>query len=210
MAEKISWRMKGPWVKNCSCDPGCPCDFWAKPTHTFCEGMLGMRIDDGVFGKTPLSGLRFAATYHWPGPLHLGNGTIQPFIDQRATPDQRTALLTILSGKAGNPWFEVVASLVKTFLEPQFVPIDFEIDVDKRTGRVKIPGVLETVSEPIKNIATGGTHRIQVVLPEGMEYKKAEVGLATVNRSTGKIRFDRPNGHSSLAMVEQTESGLKL
>ena len=209
MAERVTWKLKGTWLKNCSCDPGCPCDFWAKPTQTFCEGMLGMHIQEGAYGPTPLSGLRFVVTYHWPGPLHEGHGTLQPFIDERAPPPQREALLTILSGKAGNPWFEVVASLVTTVHEPQFVPIRFEIDVDKRTGRVEIPGILETVSEPIRNIATGGNHRIQVVLPEGMEYRKAETARASVNRSRGAIRYDRPNGHSSLALVEQTDSGLK-
>lgn len=208
MPANIEWRMKGQWLKNCSCDPGCPCDFWAKPTHTFCEGMLGMKIEDGFYGSTPLKGLHFAATYHWPGPLHEGNGTLQPFIDERATPDQRNAILTILSGKAGNAWFEVVASLIKTLHEPMFVPIQFEMDLAKRRGRVVIPGILETVTEPIKNIATSGAHRIEVVLPDGMEYKQAEIATATVNRSTGKIRYDCPNGHSSLAYVEQTQSGL--
>ena len=23
------WRLKGKWLKNCNCNPGCPCDFWA-------------------------------------------------------------------------------------------------------------------------------------------------------------------------------------
>ena len=25
------WYMEGPYVKNCNCDPGCPCDFNQKP-----------------------------------------------------------------------------------------------------------------------------------------------------------------------------------
>lgn len=69
--------------------------------------------------------------------------------------------------------------------------------------------MLETVTEPIQNLAKGEPHRIQVVLPEGMEYKQAEIGLAKVNRCVGTIRYDRPNGHSSLAWVEQTEAGLR-
>ena len=208
MANKVKWQMKGKWLKNCSCDPGCPCDFWAKPTHTYCDGMLGMRIEEGFYGNTSLKGLNFVATYHWPGPLHEGNGTIQPFIEEKASADQRNAILTILSGKAGNVWFEVVASLVKTFHEPMFVPIHFEMDVDNRKARVEIPGILETKTEPIKNIATGGAHRIQVVMPDGMEYKQAETAVAAVNWSKGKIKYDRPMSHSSLALVEQTEAGL--
>ena len=51
------WYMEGPYIKNCSCDPGCPCDFNSYPTKGHCEGMAGMRIDKGHFGDTDLSGL---------------------------------------------------------------------------------------------------------------------------------------------------------
>ncbi len=204
-----NWRMKGKWLKNCNCDPGCPCDFWAKPTHTKCEGMLAMEVEEGHFGKTSLKGVKFAATYHWPGPLHEGNGTVQTFLDEKTTPAQREAILTILSGKAGNPWFEVLASIVTTVLAPKVVSIQIEHDLKRRRARVVIPGVLETVTEPIKNIATGGAHQIRVQLPGGMEYKTAEIATAVVNKARGQIAYDWPNSHSSLAHVEHTRAGLK-
>jgi hypothetical protein len=148
------------------------------------------------------------ATYHWPGPLHEGNGTLQAFIDKSTTQEQRDALLTILTGKAGNMWFEVVSSLVSNLLEPKFMPIKFEHDMEKRRAWVIIPKELETISEPIKNIKTGDEHRIRVQLPFGMEYKTAETAMAVVNKSTGKIKYNNPNSHSSLAYVEHTETGL--
>ena len=208
MASGITWKMKGMYTKSCNCAYGCPCDFWDRPTKGFCTGMLGMHIKEGHFGKTPLSGLSFAGVYHFPGALHEGKGSLQPFVDERASPDQRNALLTIMSGKAGGPWFEVVSSLLTTIHQPLFVPIHFEMDIKKLTAKVSIPGHLETVVEPIKNIATGGTHRIQVVLPEGMEYKMAETAATVVNRAMGKIPYDFPNGHSSLAEVEHTQTGV--
>ncbi len=209
MAEQtLDWRIKGNWLKNCNCDPGCPCDFWADPTHHHCEGMIGMQIEEGHFGDTNLDGLKFVATYHWPGPLHEGNGTLQPIIEESASPEQRDAILQILSGQAGNAWFELVASIVSTVLEPQFAPIDFEFDLPSRKARVVIPGILETVSEPITNIATGDNHRIQVQIPAGMEYKLAETASTVVNIGTGDIKYDCPNGHSSLAYVEHTQDGL--
>jgi len=67
---------------------------------------------------------------------------------------------------------------------------------------VVIPGILETVTEPIRNIATGEAHQIRVELPGGMEYKAAEIATAVVNKATGQIKYDCPNGHSSLAHVE--------
>ena len=202
------WRMKGQYLKNCNCAPGCPCDLWAAPTHHLCEGMCAMRIAEGNFGAVRLDGLIFAGTYHWPGPLHEGNGTFQPFILEKADAKQREALLTILSGKAGNAWFEVLASVVSTVLEPKFVPIDFEFDLEKRHARVAIPGELETVSQPITNAATGAQFRVRVDLPNGMDYFKPEIATTKVLRGTGKIRFDCPSAHSSLATVEHTQKGL--
>lgn len=208
MEPSVNWKMKGMYAKSCNCAYGCPCDFWDRPTKGFCTGMLGMRIQDGHFGKTPLNGLSFVCVYHFPGALHEGNGSLQPFVDERASADQRNALLTILSGKAGGPWFEVVSSLLTTIHQPLFVPIHFDMDLKKLTAKVHIPGHLETVVEPIKNIATGGTHRIQVVMPDGMEYKIAETAMATVNRSQGKIPYDFTNGHTSMAEVVHTQTGV--
>ncbi len=204
----IKWRLKGKWIKNCSCNAGCPCDFWARPTHTKCEGMLGMRVEEGHFGKTKMNGVKFAVQYRWPGPLHEGNGTVLPILDEKTTPAQREAVLQILSGKAGNPWFGVLASLITTVHDPKVARIQFEHDLKRRRARVVVPGLLETVTEPIRNIATGGAHKISVTLPEGMEYKKAEVCQATVNKGMGPIAYDWPASHSSLAHVVQTHAGL--
>jgi hypothetical protein len=209
MTQKLKWRMKGRWIKNCSCNSGCPCDFWAEPTHHKCEGMLGMIVDEGYFGDTSLNGVKFVVTYKWPGPLHEGNGTVQPFFDQKMSAAQRDAVGQILLGKAGNMWFEVVASLVSTVLEPKIAPIQFEHDMKNVRAKVIIPGILETVTEPIKNIKTGDYHRISVQLPNGMEYKTAETGSAVVNKGMGDIKYNWPNSHSSLAQVDQTQDGLK-
>jgi len=202
------WRMKGPYFKNCNCAPGCPCDFWAAPTHGHCEGMLAMRIDEGHFDSTPLTGISFAGIYYFPGALHLGNGTFQLFISAQADPAQRQALLTICSGKAGNAWFEVVPSLISKMLPPKFVPIEFECDPKRLHAVVRIPGELETVTESIKDLVSGQPHKAQVILPKGMEYKACEVATTRILRSNGAIRFDCPPANSSLAYVEHTQDGL--
>jgi hypothetical protein len=202
------WMMKGEYVKNCSCAYGCPCDFWAPPTHHYCQGMCAMRITKGHFGKTPLDGIIFACSYHWPGPLHEGKGTLQPYILDKATEEQRNALLTIMSGKAGNAWFEVLASVITTIHPPLFVPIEFEFNLAKRQARVNIAGELETVTEPIKNVATGGDVHVLLDMPEGIEYFHPEIASAKVLKGKGKIAYDCNSSHSSMAMVEHTQKGL--
>lgn len=204
----IPWRFKAEYVKNCNCAIGCPCDFWAIPTQGYCAGMCAFRILSGHFGDVSLSETILAGTYHWPGALHEGNGTFQPYVLESATAEQREALLTIASGKAGNPWFEVLASVISTVLPPKFVPIEFQFDLNARRARVVIPGELETTSVPVINVATGQEHRVRLELPQGMEYHRPEIATTGVLRSTGPIKFECPPAHSSLAVVEHTQAGL--
>jgi hypothetical protein len=203
------WRLKGEWLKNCSCDYGCPCDFNARPTQGWCKGLFAMHITKGHFGDVTLDGLKFAITVDFPGPLHEGNGTIQPIIDERATSAQRDALFQIMSGKhsAEGTLFHIVSLIVTKMLDPVFAPIEFKFDYAKRRARLLVPGVLESDVEPIKNPVTGAEHWIQIVMPEGFEHHQAEVAHASID-STGGIKFTVSRGHGSLANVEQTPAGV--
>jgi hypothetical protein len=203
------WSLKGEWIKSCSCDYGCPCDFNAKPTQGWCKGLVAMRITKGHFGKVKLDGVTFAATVDFPGALHEGNGALQPIIDERATPEQRDALFQIMSGKhsAEGTLFHIISLIVTKAHDPVFAPIEMKFDYDKRRARMSIPGVLTCDVEPIKNPVTGAEHRIQVVMPEGFEHRVGEVAHASIS-STGGIRFEVPKGHATLANVEQTPAGV--
>ena len=206
----VKWRMRGQYMKNCNCIATCPCDTTGFPyPDKGCEGMAGMHIIEGNFGDVKLNGLNWAVVYSWPGALHEGNGTVQPYVDKKANEAQRTALLTILSGKAGDAWFEILASIVTTVHEPQFVPIAWEFNKKKRTARVSIPGFLEAQVAPLKIPATGDEQQVIVQMPNGMEYKEFQVAQSVVLKGTGAVKFDYKNTHSSLAEVEHTHKGLR-
>jgi len=206
---QADWRLAGEWIKNCNCAFGCPCDFNARPTNGFCNGILGMRITKGHFEKTKLDGLTFMVTVYFPGALHEGNGQAQPIIDERATPAQREALFNILSGKhsAEGTLFHICSLIISKMHDPIFAPIEFSFDKPGRTAKLVIPGVLVTDVEPIKNPVTGAPHRIRVVMPEGFEHIEAEVASANI-RSSGAIKFEAKGTHSSLAHVVQTPTGV--
>ncbi len=204
-----NWRMKGNYVKNCSCWATCTCDTIGVPApHKFCEGMAGMHIAEGNFGNVKLDGLNWVAVYHWPGALHEGNGEIQALIDERATQEQRDAILGILSGQNGGPFMQVLASVVSKMHEPKFLPITFTFDKEQRRAKVSVPGYLETTSVPLTIPATGAEQRVIVRMPNGMEYKEMEVAIAAELTSTGPIKFDWKGTHSSLATVEHTDTAL--
>ncbi len=208
--EKVEWLMKGRYLKNCNCIPACPCDTIGIPApHKGCEGMAGMLIEQGDFGGVALDGLSWVVVARWPGALHDGGGEAALFVDERASAEQRNALLTILSGKAGNAWFEFLASTFSTLHEPQFVPIEFEFDQASRRARVVVAGALETVSAPLVLPNTGQEHRVTVRMPDGREYLEMEVAQAMILKGTGAIRFEHRNTHSTMAEVVHTHEGIE-
>ena len=140
------WRLEGEWVKNCNCAFGCPCDFNAPPTNGECKGLVAMRITKGHFEGTSLDGIVFAVTVDFPGALHLGNGAMQPIIDERATPAQRNALFEIMSGKHSDEGtlFHIFSLITTKIHDPVFAPFEFTFDKDGRMAKLVARGVLET------------------------------------------------------------------
>src|SRR5690606_23267540 len=95
----VTWEIQGRELVNCNCSYGCPCQFNAPPTQGYCAAVGSFCIDKGHFGDVPLDGLASAMAVRWPGPIHERRGQCQLFIDAKASPQQRDALLAIMSGK---------------------------------------------------------------------------------------------------------------
>ncbi len=205
----IDWEIKARTFANCNCSYGCPCQFNALPTHGNCEAAVGYQIDEGRFGDVKLGGLRAAGLYSWPGPVHEGNGTMQLIVDDSASDAQRDALLTIMRGEETEPMatmWSVYTAMCSTILDPLSKPIEFEVDVDGRTGRLSIPGVVETRGEPIKNLVTGAVHRVRIDMPDGFEYSLAEIGSGTT-KATGEIKLDTKDSYGQFNNLHLTATG---
>lgn len=203
------WLMKGEYLKNCNCVASCTCDTIGFPTPgPGCEGLFGMRISEGFFGDIRLDGIKWVAAVKWPGALHEGNGQMQAFIDESADAKQREALFEIFSGKHGNPLMEILSQIITTVHEPQFAPIHWEFDQKKRTAKVSVDGTVATESVPLTVPATGDEQRVVVRMPDGFEYKEMEVAVSKTLTSSGAIKLDHKNSHSSLAHITQTHEGL--
>ena len=206
----VDWRMRGPEITNCNCAWGCPCQFNALPTNGDCRAMVAMRIDEGHFGEVSLSGLHWAGMFAWPRAIHEGNGEAFVVVDARADEAQRSAILTILAGEETEPGatiFNVFATVIDTHHEPAFLPIDFEFDLERRTGRVAIEGIIDTNIDPIRNPITGDEHRARVSLPGGFEYKEAEYASGET-RATGPIALKWRSTHAHLTMLDMTAAGV--
>src|ERR1041384_4380780 len=125
---KTKWSVEADYLQACSCDYGCPCEFEAPPSKGYCEGVGAWRITQGHYGDVKLDGLGMGFSVRTPKAMHLGNATTALFIDERATPAQREALLKIATAKDGGMPFEIFVAITTTFLPPQFVPITFHLD----------------------------------------------------------------------------------
>jgi hypothetical protein len=206
----IDWYIEGIEFGNCNCDYGCPCQFESLPTGGSCRGFEAVRIEKGHFGDVKLDGLNVALIYAWPGPIFEGQGELQAIIDDRATEEQRAALATILYGGETNEeathWW-VYHAMASTVHEPLFKPIAFAVDITARTATVTIPGVLKAEGQPIKSPATGQPHRVQITIPNGIEFETAEVGSASTQAS-GAIALDLKNTYGQFNLLRHSGAGV--
>ena len=204
------WMLRGPEIASCNCAYGCPCQFNALPTHGDCRAAVGMQIEEGHYGKVRLDGLRWAAIAAWPGPIHMGKGEIQPIVDERASPQQREALLKIMSGQDTEPgatFFSVFVSMCEKVHEPIFTAIDFDVDLKTCAGHVRVPGLLDIRTDAIRNPVTGDPHHAKVSLRQGFEFSEAEFASGTI-RSKGAIMIETDNCHAHLAQLHVTGQGI--
>ena len=206
----IDWYVEGVSFSNCNCNYGCPCQFEDRPTHGSCQGFEVLRIDKGHFGDVPLAGLCASIVYAWPGPIFEGKGRMQAIIDERADERQRQALVTILHGgetkEAANHWW-VYHAMSSTVHDPIYKPIQFEIDIEARTAKVTIPGLLEASGRPIKSPATGGEHRVRIDIPNGIEFELAEIGSAST-KASGAIALDLQDSYGQFNILRHSGSGV--
>lgn len=205
----VDWHITGPQISTCNCDWGCPCQFNAMPTYGDCRAAGAMRIDKGHFGAVTLDGLLWVAVFAWPKAVHEGNGEALVIIDERADAAQRDALLKILTGQEtvpGATHFNVFASTLSKVHDPIFTRIEFEADMEAATGRFRVPDVVESSVEPIRNPVTGAVHRARVVLPEGFEYLMAEYASSST-RAMGPIRHDWAKRHAHINQIDMTPYG---
>ena len=203
------WEIRGVEFVNCNCSYGCPCQFNAPLTRGFCEAVGAIGIEKGRYGDVPLDGLKAAFIFQWPGAVHEGRGKCQAIVDERADGRQREALLKILSGEdseTGKTSFYVFASTMEEVFPPIFAPIEFDVDVDARRGRIRVEGLIEVEGEPIRNPVTGNEHRARIDLPDGFEYTLAEIGSASA-RTDGRIVLRLENSYGQFARLHMNNSG---
>ena len=97
------WTLKGELILNCNCTVFCPCVVSLgkhPPTEGYCQAWVGIRIDEGSYGETDLSGLNIGLMMDIPGNMGRGNWKAAAYIDDRASDEAYDGLVAIFSGAA--------------------------------------------------------------------------------------------------------------
>jgi hypothetical protein len=93
-----------------------------------------------------------------------------------------------------------------TVHEPRYEPIELVVDIKARSAHLRVPGLLETTVEPIKNPVTGAEHRARIDLPLGKEFHLGEVASGTT-KANGAVPLRFTAKHAHLVYNAMTSKG---
>ncbi|MCP5086019.1 MAG: DUF1326 domain-containing protein [Rhodobacteraceae bacterium] len=206
------WSIEGEELVNCNCNYGCPCQFGVLPTDGICEAAIVYDIIKGHYGDVSLDGVRAAAVYKWPGPIHEGNGHVQLIVDEKADENQRAAIQAILNGEdtdeMATVWF-VYGKMSPNKHETLYKPISMNLNTEDRIGSAQVGDVFEIAAKPIPNIVSGAPHRIRINLPHGFEFSQAEAASGSTETTGGDMSLTRNRDtHAHFASLHMTGSGV--
>lgn len=172
-----AWKISGEYMEACNCDYVCPCilsNSAAPATHDNCTVLLIFRIDDGTYGDISLEGLCFAVVARTKPIMSAGDWTLGGVVDEKADPQQRAALMAIVSGDAGGPVAMMRENLVSDFTGVDVRPMDFQIDGFKRS--TSVPGLLDL---SIEGVASGSVPGEPLYLENAGHPANTKLALAT-------------------------------
>jgi hypothetical protein len=141
----MAYRLQGSILEVCTCQVLCPCWIGEDPDNGTCDTTVAYRVDTGSVGGVDVSGLTLAVAAHVPGNILKGNWRVMVFVDERATPQQESALTQAFSGKLGGPLADF-AQLFGEIVGVQRAPITFQVEQGK--GHLKIGADIDAELEP--------------------------------------------------------------
>jgi hypothetical protein len=133
-------------------------------------------VEEGSLDETRLDGLNFSVYVNWPGAIHEGNGEAIILIDDRADRTQRVAIEALLEGRIGGPWGILGWTWPK--VHGPFAA-SYDLTIDGVNTRLRCSGFVEIEGGPIRNPVTGAECHPGVTLPEGIIFKRADLGATT-------------------------------
>ncbi|HEV7127474.1 MAG TPA: DUF1326 domain-containing protein [Ktedonobacterales bacterium] len=130
-----TYEIDGTLLEACSCGGPCPCWVGDDPDGGTCDAFVAYHVDRGIVQGVDVSGLSLVLVGHIPGNVLAGNWRDAIYLDDRATSEQRAAMLNVFTGKLGGAIADV-ASLIGEVVGIYDVPIEHNVQGGKGTLRV--------------------------------------------------------------------------
>jgi hypothetical protein len=192
----MPYTLEGQLLEVCTCKAICPCWVGEDPDGGECKGVIFWHIQKGSVGSVDVSGLTIGVLAHIPGNVLAGNWRAVVYVDDKASPEQKDALLEVWTGKAGGP----VADLVQLVGEVAAVKdVKITVDVTEGKGQLIVGDEIEAHMEPFKG-ATGGTTTLVDTVFTNIPGSPAYVGKSPKYRAkNAELGFDIDlAGHNSV------------
>ena len=176
----MAYQIAGDYFETCSCDYLCPCvpaNLAGKPTKGWCNFAMVFQIQRGNLDSVKLDGLSFAAVGQSPEIMGKGNWAVGLIIDDRASDEQKQAIITIASGQAGGPP-AILTTVIGKFLGVESRPIQFTKNGLRRS--VSIPNLLE---ESCEGVASAGNPSEPLYIDNTLHPANSRLALAKATAS---------------------------
>jgi hypothetical protein len=147
-AAQTVYSLQGSLIEACSCGVNCPCWIGEDPDLGECFAIIAYGIESGTISGLDVSGLNLVLIAHIPGNVLAGNWEVVGLVDERATAEQREALLGAFTGKLGGPLGDLWTALIGTVKGVEVVPIVHE--VAGGAGSLRVPGMVEAEMTPYR------------------------------------------------------------
>lgn len=184
-----AWKVTGQYYETCSCEFVCPCilsQLTAKPSKGSCTFAMSFKIEQGKFGEVPLDGLGFIVVGFTPEEMGKGNWSAGVIVDERASAEQRDAIVAVASGAAGGP-MAALSGMITNFVGVESAPIRFERDGVKWSVNASIfvtmsaepaMGIDPTATEPLQLGNTGHPASSSFTLAHAVQSQVNAFGLS--------------------------------
>jgi hypothetical protein len=184
-----AWKLAGQYYETCSCDLICPCivtQLTARPSKGSCTFAMGFKIEQGHYADVSLDSLGFIVVGFTPEAMAKGNWTAGVIVDERASGQQRDAIVAVASGAAGGP-MAALSGLITNFAGVESATIEFgrngtkwSVDAASFVSMSADPamGIDPSMTEPLQLANTGHPAASTVTLARAVQSQVNVFGLS--------------------------------
>jgi len=165
----------------------------AKPSKGSCTFAMGFKIEQGKYGNLSLDGLGFVVVGFTPQEMGKGNWSAGVIVDERASAEQRDAIVAVAGGAAGGP-MAALSGMITNFVGVESAAIGFDrqgmkwsVNASTFVSMSAEPamGIDPNATEPLQLSNTGHPAAATVTLAHAVQSQVNVFGLSW-NDASGK------------------------